>query len=688
MALLDRFRNRPPAAPVGESGRMQRAGILVEDDHNPELTGLAGLRELDRMHRGDADAQRSVRMVSGPIAAATWTVIPFGGDEALDADKEVAELVEWALFEHLGWRAHLSTALDVALSLGHAPFEQLWSLADHEGRSVWACELQLRLPRSLHRFDQDERGNLTAVHQMTSSGIRPIPAQWLVWYRLGARGDNWRGQSLLRGAYKHFSYKEKLELIDLIAQERFAVGTPIAYPPASASDSARQQVADVLAQIRTHESGYIVSPWPHAAHAEPGAGALFEILQPSAEHDMGPSLKYHSDKIAASVLQEFMRLGQSGVGARATADVQADPFMDFVEVLAGVLIEDPVNEQLIPRLVALNFPAAKGLPKLRASVIDQTSTSELVEAIGTLVEKRAIVVDDTLEAWIRERVGLPAADPESARELPEPAPPGEQPEKPGDTEQDDDEPQKLALRRSSRPLRGWESLMALDRIEASLDGARQRLVDAAQPVTHRIAAEMAAAPKRRPPAPDELAGVVAAELGALYWTGRDTVRSELQAQRPQHRSWSLAAGEDEIPPELGLRAQAAAENVIAQMARAIRRDVLARSATSQATMQAAAEAAARGALRDEAQQHASVALGAGRAAEADAHADEIVGARYTSILDGNRCSSCAAADDDVLRPLDDPVRLERIPPNPACDGGDRCRCMEFFQLADELAPSA
>lgn len=54
----------------------------------------------------------------------------------------------------------------------------------------------------------------------------------------------------------------------------------------------------------------------------------------------------------------------------------------------------------------------------------------------------------------------------------------------------------------------------------------------------------------------------------------------------------------------------------------------------------------------------------------------------------HNCNACARADDDVLRPLNDPVRQARIPPNPDCHGGGRCRCMEAYTLRDEEAPSA
>lgn len=687
MAFLDRFRTPAPSkAPLGESGRQQFSGILVEDDHNPDLRGIQGLRELDRMHRADSDARKATRMVANPIQSATWNVVPFGGDDALDADRKIAELVEWAIFEHLGWATHLDTALDVALPLGHAPFEQVWELASFDGRDRWACRLDLRLPTSLYRFWQDDTGRLEAVEQMVRGrGMVKIPASQLVYYRLGARGDNWRGQSLLRPAYKHFTYKEKLELIDMIGQERFAVGTPVGYPPASAGDEARDALAEILAGVRAHEQGFIVSPWPHAAHAEPGQGALIEILMPSTSHDMTPSLKYHSDKIAGAVIQEFMRLGQSSVGARATADVQADPFMAFCEVVSEVLVEDTINQQLIPRLVALNFPDATGLPKLKSSVIDQTTTQELTSAVASLVEKGVIEVDGTLEGWLREHLGLPASDPTTRREPAADAPAVVDPAL-EDPEQD--LPGKLSLARQNRPLTGWESMMQLDRVEHAINGARENFIAACRPATYQLAVQLAANPKRRPPKPDDLADVIAQELDDLYWTGRDTVQQELHAQRPGVRAFRLDRANGEPTKYLRLRAQAAAENVIAMMVKAIKRDVLARSATTQATMQAAAEAAARAALRDEASQNAAFALNAGRADEGDANADIVRGSRYTSILDGNRCTSCATADDDVLRPLDDPVRLERVPPNPGCDGGDRCRCLEWFELADEAPASA
>lgn len=94
--------------------------------------------------------------------------------------------------------------------------------------------------------------------------------------------------------------------------------------------------------------------------------------------------------------------------------------------------------------------------------------------------------------------------------------------------------------------------------------------------------------------------------------------------------------------------------------------------------------AGEGALRAGASSHAGGAIGAGRHAAAMLAQHDIIGARYTSVLDKNTCEHCAAADDGVLRRLDDPALQPA--PNPDCSGGDRCRCIWVYQTRREGEP--
>ncbi len=701
MGLLDRFRSTPSTTPVGESGRNHRQGIIVPEDHVPELTGARGAKEFDRMWRSDGDARKAAQMVINPIAAASYAVHPYGGDEATDKDREVAKFIEWALFDVLRLTSHLASALRVCFRNGRAPHEKVWELRHKDGRDYWVVrKLDVRLPRSIWKYNQNAQGDLESIEQMLSAkGRVTIPADDLVYYRLGAEGDNWEGESLLRAAYKHFIYKEKLELIDAMGHERYALGVPVAYPPTNATDQQMADLETILGNIRSHDSSFIVSPWPHAQFAEKGQGAFFDILTQEGTHTTSDSLKYHSDRIAASVLEEFMRLGQGGEGARATADVQQDPFLLFCEVLAGAVVEDTLNRDLIPHLVRLNFEGVEGMPTLKASLIDSTSVQQLSEAVKKLSDAGALHADDVLEDHIRDRLDLPPADvdarearkasevatAEAAAAVQKAALEGDAAPAPGEKEPEKAElDAPVMLRRQDRPMTAWEGLMELDAVEGAINDARDRFVSSSATITHRLAAELAASPDSDPDTTD-LVDAVHAELEALYNTGRHTVRQELAAQRPSSMWTALAAG-DEPPPELRLRAVLTADGVAAAMRLAIRGVILTRGKQAQAALQLAAEGAARKALRSSAVQHAATALGLGRFAEGLAQEKHIRGARYTSLLDGGSCPECRLADDDVLRPMNDPVRLQRIPPNPNCLGGGGCRCLEFFELDDEAAP--
>ncbi len=701
MSLLDRLRaQRKPAPdkpPTGESGRGQaafRSGVVTPDDHNYALTGRAGVIELDRMARSDPDAKKALLMIVNAIAGATLTIEPAGGDDATDEDRDVAAFVAYALHEAMRPRlqSHVYTALTVALRNGRAPFEKTWTWDRWDGRDVLVlAELGLRRPSSIVYWHQDDHGRLTSIEQMAGGRINRITADSLVLYRAGAEGDNWEGESVLRAAHKPFSYVEKLELIDAMGHERFAMGVPVCYPDNNATDPQLDEMEAALANIRAGEAGYIIAPGPHQEWTKDGSGWLIEILSsPGAgQSKVVESINMHRSRIAASVVEEFMKLGQDGVGARATADVQQDPFLAYCEALCGLLIEDPINEQVIPELVAYNFEGVEQCPTLRASLIDSTSLAELAAFVQGLSTAGALHPDNVLEDYLRERADLPAADPEAREQREEQAEAiAQREEEAYDAEATDEDagPETRLSLRADRPLRSWEAAMSLDRIESALDTARDRFLAATAGPAQLLAAQLAAQRNPKAPrAPDQaLYDAVHAELRRLYDLGQQTCREELNVQRGII-TFTLEAAEQD-PAELAARSAIAVENITSSMLIDLRRAntaPLVRDRTAQAALQAAAEAGARKAVREEALSNAGAVINLGRRSVADANKARIKGARYTSILDNTRCAACRESDDDILRPLDDPVRLSRVPPNPACLGGVRCRCLEFFQLTDQ-----
>ncbi|HEY0391047.1 MAG TPA: hypothetical protein VGC63_04995 [Solirubrobacterales bacterium] len=726
MGFLDRFRSAapPPTKPRGGSGRANYGGYQEIEEENFELRHPHGLKKYDRMYRTDPDVRRAVRMVVNPIIGGTWGVEPYGGDEAEDKDREVAEAFEWALFSNMrpGFGGHLAELLPVLVRSGFTPFEEIWEHVKRDGKDLIVPRtLQLKLPRSIERFIPDPgTGELVELkQQLPIGGQVDLPLEDLLYYRLGAEGDNWEGNSLLRATYKPWFLKDKLERIDVIKAERQAMGIPICYPPDNASPEQLKEMEDILGGIRASEQGFIIAPGPHAQDLKELAAAkgwrieILGIEKGQANVSVQPSLEYHSDKIAGSFIEDFMRLGQGqgASGARATADSQENPFLAACEALAGE-VEGPL-EDLATRFAALNFDVEEP-PKLKMSLVDSTSLTELAEYVGKLVEREAVHPDDELEDFLRKRADLPPADAEAreerkkaseeARALAQkaaespPAPasvpgdprpqPSPAPPKPATASKPEPKPKadEDQVLRDEREMRWWEELMSLDEIETAIDNARSRFEAAGGDDARRIASEMAdaalAGKTLTPKADEGLQKAIYAELARLYRTGRSTVVDELNAQRPGTRDAAGADEESEARKRLMARARLGAQSIGNRIWQKVSHTVL-NGPGGRAAAQKAGEAEAAAGLRAEAQLHAAGALNEGRQDQASIQSDEIEGARYTSILDRTRCDQCALADDDVLRKLDDPVRIEHIPPNQDCYGGGRCRCMEFYELEEE-----
>ncbi len=745
MSFLDRFRTKPPAkSPRGESGRAHFDGFIQTEELNSKLAGVEGLKIFDTMYRTDPDVRRNVWMICNLLIGATWTVEPFGGENASKEDLEAAKAVEWALFENMtpSWKGHLGEALPVGIRSGFAPFEAVWENVEWEGRDLIVPKLlDLRLPRTITRFYQED-GQLTGIEQQllrAENGVVDIPIEDLLYYRFGAEGDNWEGISLLRAAYKPWYLKDKIERLDAIKQEREAVGIPICYPPRNATPEQLTEMEEILGNTRSGEQAFIIAPGPKAEDLGPEEAGLqgwrIDILGQSSgdssskTSDTKPSLEYHSDKIAAAFLAEFMRLGQGtgAVGARATADVQQNPFLQSAEALAST-VESVANGGLVERMTALNFNV-DGPPRLCMSLVDSTTLEELATYVKNLIEAEALEPDPDLEDFLRDHADLPPADPnvrkqkqelkkKAAEALLNPADPNEPPDpndpnapppKPGDPKPPAPKPpakkppakpaappvpprepdEVLERPKWGRELRSWEKLMALEEIDTAIAQARERLEEAAGPETRRLASDFTKAAlggKKQPSTGTDLEDAIGSELERLYRTGQATVRQELDAQRGKSVPVIALIGTAELDQDtmrqLAQRAKLASASIAGRIWQAVSRSVLNKPG-DQAAAQVAGEAEGSAALRAEAQLHAAGSLNQGRSDQADVQSDEVRGSRYTSILDTNRCAECASADDDVLRPLDDPVRLQRKPPNAGCYGGGRCRCMEFFELKEE-----
>ena len=723
-------RPRLGMTPFGASGRANFYGLPQPDEMNQQLVGQTGLRTFDTMYRTDADIRRLILMCWSPIQAATVSLDPYGADEASDEDRMVAETVWWLLTRFMSptLPEHLSAVGPLLLRSGFLPFEQIWAPVTHEGKQFVAPrKLDVRLPRSIWRWWQDENGELTHVGQILPN--KPdvvIPVSELVYYRLAPEGDNWVGTSLLRHAYKNWYLKDKLERIDAVGQERSAVGVPLIFPPKNATPQQREEVETLFASMHLSEVAYGMLPGPSAKSAkgeyEADAWDVDIVQFDSSSSGIQESLKFHRDGIASSFLGDFMQLGHHQVGARATAQVQQDPFNGAVEALVESTIKPPL-QKLIDRIVHLNWGEDQGTPTLRFQLTDAASLSELAEYVSDLVTAGAMVADPELEDWLRERADLPPVDAdvraeeeekrkaqneasiERAKEPPQPPPVFGQPAavgqpakggpqgkaqaggKPAKPESKPAKPGKAGkmLAASEPTVKWWETLLSQDRLGEAFQRVREHVEAAALPAAATLARKMAASQTAgHTPTPDleQLTAAFETHYRDLYLLGRETVQVELAKQRRALKRLDEEEGEPEETAPRQARTRERANHSAELVAAAVGATLTKQAINGQAgTLEATAVVAAERAVHAQAMESAPAQIADGRADTAAVNPD-VVGAYYTAVMDSNTCDECDAADSSVMLSLEE---AEGLVPNPLCEGGPRCRCQLIYVLSEDPA---
>lgn len=738
-SFLDRFRKdpspKPDRKPLAAAGREHTAGFIVVEEHNPDLIGFRGYETYDKMYRTDGDVRQVIQLVSNPVVSGTWESVPYGGQEADDKAVEEAAIVKWAFWQVMNPNIlqHFIQMIPVLARSGNAPYEILWTTADYKGKTYLVPrKLDLRLPRTIQRFYQDEYGDLVSIVQhlpvpldsliargydrsikttrKASDGTTLMPgeveifAKDLLYYRLGAEGDNWEGVSLLRPAYKHWYMKDTIEKIDAMAQEREAMGVPICYPPIGADGPQLTAMENVLGNMRTNEQGYIVMPGPKAGAGAPdGQGWLVEVIgydRTGSGRDPQPSLKYHTDKIAAAFISEFMRLGHGQVGARATAQVQADPFLMSIESLVTV-IEATFNE-LVLRFCAYNGLSLKGNPpKVQMSLVDSTSLTSLADYVLKLCQVGALFPDQELENFLRARADLPPSNPKSVQKRGQKdddmrrevviggGPNGDavgqndRPGTPHGTKTAKPKATGSSAKRLSangeeerwhRPLRDYELGTDFEAIEDYLD---------AQPDDYKIMCQskiLDYAKSRNADLRDELKTLLQGNYDHGYALATGEVDAILTApQTLSVRDKGLAGLDDRCKH---------AEDYIKSAMRLASSSAALNYGDDSHEVQLAAEREGMRALKHIGWHHGGGAFAQGRHDAITLAAQEFdIGMTYSALLDRKTCHHCELADDGVPRKLDDPVRLDRRPPNRHCEsnasGHNWCRCIEIPTLITE-----
>lgn len=422
---------------------------LDPTEEAPELTWPWSTVVFDRMRRTDGQISATLRAVRLSIGRLAWHLDP------AEADPKVVDFIARQLdLPVLGEdrkparrrRGRFSFAEHVRLAqlrliYGHMPFEQVYEIATDEDLNRQVANLRKlapRLPTTIEEINVEEDGGLKSIRQF------PLPNQpldkrkrdphkgpeikvnRLVFYTHEREAGAWQGASVLRPIYKNWMLKDRLLRVDTAAAERNGMGVPWITAPENASKDDIEKYAELASSFRAGQEAGGAGP----------AGSKLSLVGVSGQlPDVLARIKYHDEQITQNLFAQFLRLGQTATGSRALGDSFISFFNMAIDAIAAEFTAT-FNEHVIEDLVDLNFGPEEAVPVLVPAPAKERRELDATELIA-LAQAGLLYYDPELEAYVRERYGLPAGDPEQARPLQPQGPNKALP--PGSSTTDDDE---------------------------------------------------------------------------------------------------------------------------------------------------------------------------------------------------------------------------------------------------------
>jgi len=393
-------------------------------DINPVLSGQAKYDVYDEMALTDSVVKSLLWMQRLPIRGATWELDPASedGQDLLVRDVVARNLGvgDWEGDGHLAapWPRQLDQAL-LALRWGSMLEELVWDDPvrwDFDGTSRLVrplARLAPRPPRTVRKIEFDQ-GRIRRVEQNLSQ-TRPIPGDKLAFTVLDEEPGRWEGVSLLRAAWGPWALKKQLMIAAGIAWDRWAAGIPVVRYPTNGSAADLEKAEEIGRSIRTHERAYVAFEGPEPTPDNPNGWSLQIEGGASVLPDPVNLLQRYDLYVLAAGLQQFMALGSTQSGSRAVAEVQDEPFYMAVEAIAGDLAAQR-QQQVIRRIVDVNFGTEYEAPKLRVAKIQSEDVEKLARILADLQQAGFTFSDRDVQNYVRGLNRLP--------ELPEaPLPP-------------------------------------------------------------------------------------------------------------------------------------------------------------------------------------------------------------------------------------------------------------------------
>jgi phage gp29-like protein len=407
---------------LGSSG-LRRSGGTINEEFLANLQGVKGFKVYREMRDNDPVIGAMLYAIDKVVTRLEWRV---EGE-----DERTATFVQECLDDMSdSWDATLQNILSMLVygwSFHEVVYKIRGGLSDDQrtnsrfsdNRIGWR-KWPVRAQETLQEWMIDERGGIQGMVQIDPSGggLHRIPIEKALLFRTTTNRNNPEGYSLLRNAYRPWFYKRRIEEIEAVGIERDLAGLPMAYVPPEylmntanpAQKAVLQSITEIVQNVKRNEQEGIVFP---AAYDEQG-NRIFDLTLLSAsggrQFDTGAVIQRYDQRIAMSLLSDFLLLGSDRVGSFALGTAKIDLWTLAVDSIAKTIAE-VVNQYAIPRLLKLNAMRTDRMPQLTYGQVSSVELTEVADYVSKLVGVGAIMPDSGLEAHLRQLGDLPDGTP-------------------------------------------------------------------------------------------------------------------------------------------------------------------------------------------------------------------------------------------------------------------------------------
>ena len=306
---------------------------------------------------------------------------------------------------------HLAHTLRSPGVYGHYFFEQFGEIVDGKWRMR---KLAPRPPYTIAKgggIQVAPDGGLESIKQGFGLVQKVIPVNRLVAYVWEQEAANWFGRSLLRPCFKNWTLKDRLLRVDAMRHERNSMGVPWFETGPDLSQEQVNALAETAEMVRAGEKSGGAGPGKLSMKGVDGS--LSDVLA---------SIRYHDQQMSMAMLEMFTDLGRnSETGSRALGESFIDFFAYAQETIADWHAKI-TTEHAIWDWVDWNYGGDEGAPELIWERREEREAS--VSDLATLIDKEAIVVDDAVRGYVRQRFNFP---PPSEDQTPQTSPPAPTP---------------------------------------------------------------------------------------------------------------------------------------------------------------------------------------------------------------------------------------------------------------------